>query len=85
MSETPETPLHLFEGYGIEIEWMIVDRQDLNVRPVTDSVLRKIAGEFVNEVERGPICWSNELALHVIEVKSNGPAPELGALAAQFQ
>ena len=85
MSETPETPLHLFEGHGIEIEWMIVDRESLSVRPVTDLVLREIAGEFVNEVERGPICWSNELALHVIEVKSNGPAPDLGALPVQFQ
>lgn len=88
MNETPETtgiPLHLFEGYGIEIEWMIVDRESLDVRPITDEVLHKVTGEYTNEVERGPLCWSNELALHVIEVKSNGPARDLFSLPRQFQ
>ena len=86
MSETPETPLHLFEGYGIEIEWMIVGREDLNICAITDEVLKKVnGGAIINEVERGAICWSNELALHVIEVKSNGPAPRLAALPAAFQ
>ena len=65
--------LHLFEGYGIELEYMIVDRDTLDVLPVTDRVLEQVAGETVNEVERGPLGWSNELVLHVIELKTNGP------------
>ncbi|WP_020677696.1 carboxylate-amine ligase [Geopsychrobacter electrodiphilus] len=83
MSE--RAPLHLFEGYGIELEYMIVDRDSLAVKPVTDRVLQQVSGEIVNEIERGPLCWSNELVLHVIELKTNGPAPGLKGLAAQFQ
>ncbi|MEZ4484633.1 MAG: glutamate-cysteine ligase family protein [Syntrophotaleaceae bacterium] len=79
------TPLHLFEGYGIELEYMIVDRDSLAVSPLTDRVLEQAAGEIRNEIEVGPLCWSNELVLHVIELKTNGPAPELGSLAEQFQ
>ncbi len=77
--------LHLFEGYGIELEYMIVDRQKLAVMPVADRVLAARAGEIVAEVEAGPLCWSNELVLHVIELKTNGPAQSLGGLSDAFQ
>jgi gamma-glutamyl:cysteine ligase YbdK (ATP-grasp superfamily) len=77
--------LHLFEGYGIEIEYMIVDRQRLDVRPFSDRVLEAAAGEIVSEVEVGELCWSNELMSHVIELKTNGPAPSLEGVAAHFQ
>jgi gamma-glutamyl:cysteine ligase YbdK (ATP-grasp superfamily) len=83
MSE--QAPLHLFEGYGIELEYMIVDRDSLAVKPVTDRVLQQVAGTIVNEVEVGPLCWSNELVLHVLELKTNGPAASLDGLADQFQ
>ncbi len=65
---------HLFDRYGVELEYMIVDAESLSVRPIADEVLRRVAGEYVNEVERGPLAWSNELVLHVIELKTNGPA-----------
>jgi hypothetical protein len=52
---------------------------------VADRVLAAQAGELVNEVEVGPLCWSNELALHVIELKTNGPAATLDGLAGTFQ
>lgn len=77
--------LHLFEGYGIEIEYMIVDRQSLDVRPFSDRVLEAAAGEIVSEVEVGELSWSNELMSHVIELKTNGPAASLTGLAAYFQ
>lgn len=77
--------LHLFEGFGIEIEYMIVDAQTLAVCPITDKILHDIAGSYVMEVERGAIAWSNELALHVIELKTNGPAPQLTPLPTLFQ
>lgn len=83
MSESAS--LHLFEGYGIELEYMIVDRDSLAVRPLSDRVLQQIAGRIVNEVEVGPLCWSNELVLHVIELKTNGPARSLAGLADRFQ
>lgn len=76
--------LPLFAGYGIELEYMIVDRDQHNVLPVTDEVLKVVAGEYVNDVEQGPIVWSNELVLHVIELKTNGPVSSLEQLPDQF-
>lgn len=77
--------LHLFEGYGVELEYMIVDRRSLSVAPLADRVLQAEAGTLQNEVEVGTLCWSNELVLHVIELKTNGPARSLKGLAGQFQ
>ncbi len=78
-------PLHLFEGFGVELEYMIVDRGTLDVRPITDEVLKQIAGVYTAEVERGELRWSNELVLHVIELKTNGPAATLAGLSDVFQ
>ncbi len=81
----PAEPLHLFEAYGVELEYMIVSRSDLAVVPLSDLVLKAEAGSICNEVEVGPLCWSNELVMHVIEQKTNGPAARLQGLAAEFQ
>ena len=80
-----DVPLHLFAGYGIEIEYMIVDAQTLNVSPVADRLLQAVSGGNDAEVERGEFAWSNELALHVIEFKTNGPAKRLTGLDRGFQ
>jgi glutamate---cysteine ligase / carboxylate-amine ligase len=77
-------PLHLFEGYGIEIEHMIVDRSTLDVRPISDRILENKAGRIVSDIEDGDIAWSNELVLHVIELKTNGPVASLDGLGAKF-
>ena len=79
------TPLSLFAAYGIEIEYMIVDRGNMNILPITDKLLHHVAGEYLNEVEHGDIAWSNELVLHVVELKTNGPASSLRAVPDQFQ
>ncbi len=83
MNDSPS--LHLFEALGIELEYMIVDRRSLAVMPIADKVLAAAAGEIVSEVEMGPLSWSNELVLHVIELKTNGPARSLNGLASVFQ
>jgi gamma-glutamyl:cysteine ligase YbdK (ATP-grasp superfamily) len=77
-------PLGLFEGFGIELEYMIVDRCSLAVLPISDKVLEEAGGELIGEVEMGALSWSNELVLHVIELKTNGPAPKLAGLAESF-
>jgi gamma-glutamyl:cysteine ligase YbdK (ATP-grasp superfamily) len=77
--------LGLFEGYGIEIEYMIVDGESLDVRPICDELIQTVAGDTVSEVERGDIAWSNELALHVLELKTNGPSPTIADLGEKFQ
>ena len=78
MSET--APLSLFAGFGVELEYMIVDAQSLSVRPIADELLG-----VPGDVERGAIGWSNELVAHVVELKVNEPAPDLAALPELFQ
>ncbi len=79
-----ERTLTLLEGYGVELEYMIVDAATLDVRPLADRVIAAEAGAVENEIERGAMAWSNELARHVIELKTNGPAHALGGLATRF-
>lgn len=81
---TPQPHLHAFTGYGIELEYMIVARDTLAALPVADRLLTGPDGLPVNEIEAGELAWSNELVLHVVEFKTNGPAPSLVPLAARF-
>jgi len=74
----------LFEAYGVEIETMIVDAGTLSVRSECDELMARVSGEPGADVELGDIAWSNELVLHVLEFKTNGPAPTLSGLAAKF-
>lgn len=78
-------PLHLFEGYGVEMEYMIVDSNSLNTFPVSDRLMELATGTVVNEISRNGVAWSNELVLHVIEVKTDGPAKSLQGLGDIFQ
>jgi glutamate---cysteine ligase / carboxylate-amine ligase len=78
-------PLHLFDAVGIELEYMIVDADSLEVRPIADAVLQDESGTIVSEIEHGRINWSNELVSHVIELKTNGPAASVDGLAVEFQ
>ena len=77
--------LHLFEGFGVELEYMVVSAGGLDVRPIVDELFKGYAGSYVSDIERGPLAWSNELVTHVVELKTNGPAPKLEGLAAAFQ
>lgn len=76
--------LGLFEGYGIELEYMIVRCETLDVAPVSDSLLLRASGNYSGDADRGKAGWSNELVLHVLEMKTNGPAPQLEGLADLF-
>lgn len=80
-----EKRLHLFAACGIELEYMIVDRETLDVRPISHHLLLDTAGEPTSEVEHGNMSWSNELTQHVLELKTNGPRASLAGLAADFQ
>lgn len=77
--------LKLFEATGIELEYMIVDRETLDVRPISDRLLEAAAGDLSGDFVNGAIAWSNEIVLHVLELKTNGPAAELIGLPARFQ
>jgi len=67
---------------------MIVDRAGLDVRPIADLVLQRLRGEAgptAAEVPRGNVAWSNELVVHLLELKNQHPTPQLAALASRFQ
>jgi carboxylate-amine ligase len=77
--------LHAFSGYGIELEYMIVDREHLSVVPIADRLLKLAAGTDCAEVNRGILGWSNEFVLHVIEIKNLRPTASLRMLPEAFQ
>ncbi len=77
--------LSLFQAFGVELEYMIVDRKTLRVRPVADQLIFSVNGNYSDDVVRGKIAWSNELVNHVIELKTNGPAETLRDLGNLFQ
>jgi len=64
---------------------MIVDARSLSVRAIADELLCKTSGDLSGEVDRGDICWSNELVAHVVELKVGQPAVVLETLPALFQ
>jgi len=82
MSDAPR--LELFEAFGIELEYMVVDSTTLDVRPVVDELIKLQTGRYDCDFENGPITWSNELVAHVVELKVSQPTAELAALPAQF-
>jgi len=83
MSKTPYT---IFSVLGIEIEYMLVDNNTLSVKPMSDQLLASFAeGEAINEVSLGNISISNELVLHVLELKNNGPRALNEPIAEHFQ
>ncbi len=77
---------HLFERFGVELEYMIVDAASLDVRPVADQLLERASGlSESDEAQYGNIGWSNELVRHVIEFKCADPEKSLEGLAERFQ
>ncbi|MEX1042717.1 MAG: glutamate-cysteine ligase family protein [Pirellulaceae bacterium] len=82
---TPRTPIAWFEAFGVELEYMIVRADTLDVAPIADQLLVDDEGQPSEEIERDDLAWSNELALHVLEMKTNGPVRSLEGLAERFQ
>ncbi len=76
--------LHLFQGYGIELEYMIVDQQTLAVKPIADELLKHEIGEIGSDFENGIVTWSNELVMHVIEIKSTKPESNFNGIENAF-
>ncbi len=76
--------LGLFAGFGVELEYMIVAADSLDVLPIADKLMYGVSGRY-EDVERGDLAWSNELVAHVIELKTNGPAARLDGLGPAFQ
>lgn len=75
---------HLFEVYGIELEYMLVNSNSFKVAPIVDVLLTKKNGELTSDIDNGTVAWSNELVAHVIEIKTNGPTNNINNLAEAF-
>ena len=76
--------IHLFQGYGIELEYMLVDRDTLQVKPITDELIKHETGAYQSDFENGLVTWSNELVLHVVEIKSTRPEQNFNGLENAF-
>ena len=76
--------IHLFQGYGVELEYMLVDRDTLEIKPITDELLKHVLGKYGSDVDNGIVTWSNELVLHVVELKSTKPESDFSALELAF-
>jgi len=81
---TQPNRIHLFQGYGIELEYMIVDKTTLAVKPIADELLKHELGAYGSDFENGIVTWSNELVLHVLELKSTRPESNLSVLQNAF-
>ena len=75
----------LFSVIGLEIEYMLVDRDTLNIQPISDIILTELTGYLCHEAILGDITVSNELVLHVIELKNSSPQALTAPLTHQFQ
>lgn len=82
MSE--KKPFGLFEVTGIELEYMVVDRETLRASPTVDQLFKDVTGAVSSDVERGDVDWSNELVAHVVELKTARPTPSIRAYREKF-
>lgn len=76
---------HLFEDYGIEVGYMIVDAEDLDISPLADRVLAEHGGPEASEWENGAITWCHGLPRHLLTLKSSGPQSTLAGLADHYR
>jgi carboxylate-amine ligase len=83
----PQASPGAFRVFGLELEYMIVDAATLDVRPLADRILQAQAGaqDVVDEIRRGPLAWSNELVMHVLELKNAQPLADLERVARGFE
>ncbi len=80
-----KSPWHIFERFGLELEYMIVSKDSKRVLPKVDAVLGKDAnGENLSDVEHGPVGLSNELVSHVLEFKCGEPTESLAGWDENF-
>ena len=74
----------LLERFGLEIEYMIVDRRTLGVLPIADRLLVDRQGRIVGDLVREGMGWSNELAAHVLEIKTLEPVADVRDVASRI-
>lgn len=76
---------HLFEVFGVEIEYAVVRRDSLAVVPLVDRLLEAMGGAADSHPSLGNVEADNELAAHVLEIKCKAPAKSLPAQVKDFE
>jgi len=67
----------IMDGVGVEIEYMIVDKETLDVRPIADKLIQAASGSDSGDYEKDGVGWSNEFVLHLVEFKTLLPEKSL--------
>ena len=80
----PET-LRAFAGYGIELEYAIVDAESLDPRSIAPALLQSLGSGRPKSIGGVAIDWSNELVSHVVEIKNATPVPSIEPLVRAFR
>ncbi len=79
------TALPAFSAYGVELEYMIVSHETLDVLPLAGAALHALSGHTgeapPTEVIEGDLGWSNELVCHLLELKNPKPSASLDRMA----
>jgi gamma-glutamyl:cysteine ligase YbdK (ATP-grasp superfamily) len=75
----------LLSVLGIEIEYMLVDAENFDIKPKADLILQALGANGTWEVQLDETALSNELVMHVLELKNKGPKPFNTPIATQFQ
>ncbi len=84
MSGAEPKRYRLFEVVGLELEYVVVD-EDLRPRCLVEDAFRHIHGRPTSDVEFDGVGFSNELAAHVFEIKTNEPTESLAQAEAELQ
>lgn len=75
---------HLFDVFGVELEYAVVDRRDLAVLSGVEGLLVALGGSPDAHPSAGNVEADNELATHVLELRCAVPTRDLVAQAADF-
>lgn len=74
----------IFERFGVELEYMLVQKDTLDIAPVADILLFDAGADMDGDLQRGRFAWSNELTNHVVELKTAQPVDTLNDLHASM-
>ncbi|MGK0187690.1 MAG: carboxylate-amine ligase [Verrucomicrobiales bacterium] len=71
---------HMLERFGVELEYMLVRNDNLDVAPVADILLFEAGGDMDGDLAHGEFTWSNELTNHVVELKTTTPISDIARI-----
>jgi gamma-glutamyl:cysteine ligase YbdK (ATP-grasp superfamily) len=71
-------------SYFITLQYMIADKDSLQVKSISDELLKHELGTYGGEKENGMITWVKEPSLHVIGLRSTKAEANLNTLENAF-